>query len=61
MKKKWGKEWREKNQDKVKGYEANRVRVADKEYQKEYYQKNKDYLKEKSRKRYQYKNENKDS
>ena len=60
---KWGKEWREKNQDKVKNYEVNRVRVYDKEYYKKYYQEHKEHLKQKSRERNRNKkdkNENQD-
>ena len=63
LRKKWGKEWREKNQDKVKEYEANRERVNDKDWFASYYQRNKEYLKEQSRIRYHKKkdkNENKD-
>lgn len=58
LRKKWGKEWREKNQDKLKGYEANRVRVRDKDWYASYYQRNKEYLKEQSRIRYKKKRHN---
>jgi hypothetical protein len=61
LKKKWQKEWREKNQDKVKNYEKERVRVVDKDYHKSYYQKNKEHIIEQSKKRYlENKNENKE-
>ena len=52
LKKKWQKEWREKNPEKVKNYGKNRERVIDKEYHKSYYQQNKEKIKQASEERY---------